>query len=608
MFTVVVLAGIAITILTGIPVFLQLRQHPRGLAVLFFAEMWERFSYYGMRGLLVFYLTEHFLFDDSFAAGQYSAYTTLVYLVPLVGGFVADRWLGSRKAIAFGALLLVAGHFTMAIEGPAATDTLTWQGHAFQVEATGRMEARKVCLRVGSGCYPVAGAPGGGLAIEGLPATAPLPPVLPAGSYVQTQARSDTFVGVLYLALALIIMGVGFLKANISSIVGQLYPERDPRRDPGFTLYYYGINLGAFWAGIICGLVGVKVGWGAGFGLAGLGMLAGYLVFVLNKPRLEGKGEPPDPAALKARVIGPLNVEWGIYLAAIAGVALVWWLVRQYALMGWLLAAGWIVALAYLGFEMARLGKVVRERLLLALILVFGSVIFFALAEQAGTSLNQFAERNTQLPNAGFWTMTAANTQTFNPGYILLFSAPLAWLWTKLGQRGLDPNPLVKFGLGLVQIGVGFWVLTWAATAHDASFRTPLVFLAFSYLLQTTGELFLSPVGLSEMTKLAPARMISTLMAVWFLGASGAQYLAGLIAKTTAAQTIGGQVLDPAKALATYAHTFLIIGAWGVGAGVVFLAVSPWLKRWAHGADDTQAVAEPQSPLIPAEAPAQQRG
>ncbi|HEY1425296.1 MAG TPA: MFS transporter, partial [Caulobacteraceae bacterium] len=137
---------------------------------------------------------------------------------------------------------------------------------------------------------------------------------------------------------------------------------------------------------------------------------------------------------------------------------------------------------------------------------------------------------------------------------------------------------------------LGFWVLTWAAGAHDASFRTPLVLLAFSYLLQTTGELFLSPVGLSEMTKLAPARMISTMMAVWFLGASGAQYLAGLIARTTAAETIGGQVLDPAKALATYAHTFLIIGAWGVGAGVVFLALSPWLKRWAHGADDTQAL------------------
>src|SRR5580704_7992258 len=173
MFNLVTVAGVLITVVTGIPVFLQLRQHPRGLSVLFFAEMWERFSYYGMRGLLIFYLTEHFLFDDSFAQGQYAAYTTLVYLLPLVGGYVADRWLGSRKAIAFGALLLVAGHFTMAIEGPAATETLTYQGHTYNYQLQGRMTDRQVCLQVAGGCYPVGAAPGGGLAIKGLPATAP---------------------------------------------------------------------------------------------------------------------------------------------------------------------------------------------------------------------------------------------------------------------------------------------------------------------------------------------------------------------------------------------------------------------------------------------------
>jgi POT family proton-dependent oligopeptide transporter len=589
-----ILVGVAVTVVTGIPVFLQLRSHPRGLAVLFFAEMWERFSYYGMRGLLIFYLTEHFLFDDSFAAGQYSAYTTLVYLVPLIGGFVADRWLGSRKAIAFGALLLVAGHFTMAIEGPAAKESLTYQGQTYAYRLEGRMDERKVCLQVGAGCYQVGAAPDGGLAIKGLPANAPLPQALAKGSYVDGHDRSRPFIDVLYVALSLIIMGVGFLKANISSIVGQLYPERDPRRDPGFTLYYYGINLGAFWAAIICGYVGQAVSWGAGFGLAGIGMLAGYLVFVLNRGRLEGHGEPPKPEALARRVIGPLRLEWVIYLAALVGVAAVWGLVQQYALMGWLLLAGWIVALAYLGVEMARIGKVGRERLMLAVLLVFGAMIFFALAEQAGTSLNQFAERNTDLPHASpFWTVTPAQTQSFNAGYILLFVPPLAWLWAWLGQRGRDPNPLVKFGLGLIQIGVGFWVLTWAAGYGGPDFRTPLFFLGFSYLLQTTGELFVSPVGLSEMTKLAPARMASTMMAVWFLGASGAQYLAGLIARTTAADTVGGQVLDPGKALATYAHTFLIIGAWGCGAGLVFLLLSPWLKRWAHGADDTSAQPSP---------------
>src|SRR5580698_3137738 len=175
---IVTVSGIVVTVVTGIPVFLQLRQHPRGLSVLFFAEMWERFSYYGMRAILIFYLTEHFLFDDNFAQGQYAAYTTLVYLVPLIGGYLADRFLGSRKAIAFGALLLVAGHFTMAIEGPAATETLTYQGHAYAYSLNGRMDARTVCLQVGAGCYQVGAAPGGGLAIKGLPAATTLPSVL----------------------------------------------------------------------------------------------------------------------------------------------------------------------------------------------------------------------------------------------------------------------------------------------------------------------------------------------------------------------------------------------------------------------------------------------
>jgi POT family proton-dependent oligopeptide transporter len=584
MVNVVIAAVFVVTLLTGVPVFLQLRRHPRGLTVLFFAEMWERFSFYGMRGLLIFYLTEHFLFDDQTAQGQYAAYSTLVYLVPLVGGYVADRWLGARKAIAFGALLLVAGHFTMAIEGPAAAETLAYNGHVYAYRLQGRMDDRKVCLEVGSGCYAVGAASGGGLAIKDLPASAPIPAVLPTGSYKETSTHDQGFIDILYLALALIIMGVGFLKANISSIVGQLYGEGDPRRDPGFTLYYYGINLGAVWASAVCGALGQTVSWSAGFGLAGVGMLAGFLVFVLNKPRLEGRGEPPDPKALAKPRLGPINSEQLIYVAAIAGVGAVWLMVRRYELMGWMLGAAWLLALSYLGWEMWRLGKIARERLMLALVLIVASIVFFTLFEQAGSSLNQFAERNTSLPNNGFWTITPAQTQTFNAGFILVFAPIFAWLWAKLGQRGRDPNPLVKFGLGLLQVGAGFFVLVWGATFADAAFRTPVIFLALAYLLHTTGELCLSPVGLSEMTKLAPPRMISTLMAVWFLAASASEWLAGKIAQLTKAETVGGQVLDPGKALATYSHVFLNIGLWGAGAGVVLLALSPWLKHWAHEA------------------------
>ena len=587
MFNVVVVIGVFVTVLTGIPVVLQLRSHPPGLRVLFFAEMWERFSYYGMRGLLIFYLTEQFLFSDDFSQGQYAAYTTLVYLVPLLGGFLADRWLGTRKAIIFGALLLVAGHFTMAIEGKPAVQTLAYAGNSYDFKAQGRMDGRTVCLTVGAGCYPVTASKDGGMSIIGLPASAALPTVLAKGSYtLAVKQRDPVFVDILYLALALIIMGVGYLKANISSIVGQLYPQGDPRRDPGFTLYYYGINLGAFWASVVCGLLGQTVGWWAGFGLAGVGMLAGLLMFILGKPLLEGHGEPPNPARLRAPALGPINLEWSLYLLGFVGVAVVWVMVQHYEVMGWMQVVGWAGALGYLGWFMAGAGKMVRERLILALILIIASIVFFTLFEQAGSSLNQFAERNTLLPNKGFWTISPAQTQSFNAGFILIFAPVFSALWAWLGARARDPDPTLKFALGLVQVGLGFFVLVWGAQFHDAAFRVPMLFLGLAYLLHTTGELCLSPVGLSEMTKLAPAALISTLMAVWFLASSAAQYLAGIVAKLTAAETVAGQVLDPGKALATYVTTFRDIGIAGVAVGVALLAASPWLKKLAHGVND----------------------
>jgi POT family proton-dependent oligopeptide transporter len=581
---IVIVAGVIITLLTCIPVLMQLRSHPRGLFVLFFAEMWERFSYYGMRGILIFYLTQHFLYDDTAAQGHYGGYTSLVYLLPLIGGFVADRWLGTRKAIAFGALLLVAGHLAMGIEGRPAVQTLTWGGAKYSFVAEGRMEARKVCLTVpGAGCFAV-GPKDGGLQIKGLQPGGALPPVLAKGSYtLGVEKRDPVTANIMYFALSLIIMGVGFLKANISSIVGQLYGPDDPRRDPGFTLYYYGINLGAFWAAVLCGYLGLKVGWWAGFGLAGVGMAAGFVGFVLGKPLLEGHGEPPDPVALAKPRVGPLNAEWLIYACGLAGVALVWTLVQHYQAVGWLLAAGSIAVLGYLGwFMVTQCAKVERERLGLALVLIASSVVFWTLFEQAGSSLNQFAERNTALPQNGFFSITAPQVQSFNSAFILIFAPVFAAVWAWLGRRDRDPNPAFKFGIALIQVGLGFGVLVWGATFAGPDFRVPLIFLALAYLFHTTGELCLSPVGLSQMTKLSPPAVISTVMAVWFLSSSWAQWIGGLVAQMTATETVAGQVLDPAKALSTYVHVFGLIGLWGAGAGVVMLAASPWLKRWMH--------------------------
>ncbi len=619
--SIVVIVGILITVATGIPVVIQLlRDHPRGLFILFFAEMWERFSYYGMRGLLVFYLTQQFLFDDKFAAGQYGSYATLVYLLPLVGGVLADRYLGARKAVAFGALLLVAGHMTMAIEGAPAHQVLAYHGARYDFAVTGRGDTRVAKLQIAGRGYDYGQTAGGGFQIKGLQGTAALPSVLPKGDYaVVTKARNPVFIDTLYLALALIIMGVGFLKANISSIVGQLYAQGDPRRDPGFTLFYYGVNLGAFWAAILCGYLGQNYGWNYGFGLAGVGMLAGYITFMVGKPLLRGRGEPPDPVRLAKPLVGPLNLEWLIYFAAIAGIAGVWLLVQHNAIVGYALGGGSLAVLAYVGqFMWAKCGKVERDRLFLAFVLIAGSVVFFTLFEQAATSLNLFADRNTDLAlskapiifnfmghevfmgtramlmaaatapgvlwiDMGFG---AAQTQSFNAGFILIFAPIFAALWGYLGRRGRDPNPVTKFGLGLAQVGLGFLVIVWSQGLADAHFRLPLLVLAFTYLLHTTGELCLSPVGLSEITKLSPPVLVSTLLAIWFLAVSAAEFIGAKIAQLTGTATAGGQVLDPAAALHTSLHVFNIIGWVGIGFGVAFLVLAPFIKKWAHGVDD----------------------
>jgi POT family proton-dependent oligopeptide transporter len=618
--SIVIALGIIITLATGIPVLLQMRNQPRGLIILFFAEMWERFSYYGMRAILIFYLTQHFLFSDEFASGLYGSYASLVYLLPLIGGLLADRYLGTRKAIAFGALLLVAGHGMMAVEGRPATQTLNTQGAAYELVIENDVSR----IKVGDASYTFGAGPDGGLAINNLPADAPLPALLPKDTYEVKAERDGTYVGILYLALSLIIMGVGFLKPNISSIVGQLYPQGDPRRDQGFNLYYYGINLGAFWASILCGYLGQTVGWWAGFGLAGVGMLVGFIVFVLGKPLLEGKGEPPNPAQLAQKVAGPVNREGLIYIAGILGVGVIWWMVQSHTVVGWALGVSTFAALAYIAwFVVAKCDKIARERMMLAVVLIFGSVVFWTLFEQAGTSLSLFADRNVDLalisapttinilgqdfflasqamyqaagsPTDAIWIdmgLTAAQTGSFNAGFILIFAPIFGAMWLFLGRMKRDPNPVMKFGLALAQVGLGFLVVVWAAKAGfvNPAFQMPLLALAALYLLHTTGELFLSPVGLSEITKLSVASIVSFMMAVWFLSSSIAHFIGGVIAGRLGSATVGGQVLDPEAALQTSLGGFHWLGWTGVGLGVVFVLISFLIKHWAHGANDASA-------------------
>ncbi|HEY3232243.1 MAG TPA: oligopeptide:H+ symporter, partial [Roseiflexaceae bacterium] len=582
--TIIFWLGLVITIAMGIPVALQLRKHPKGMHILFFTEMWERFSYYGMRTILVVYMTQHFLFQDTVATGQYGAYTSLVYLLPLIGGMLADRYLGTKKAIAFGALLLVAGHLSMAIEQAPAKSIVTYQGKDYAIESEGRQDLRRSWIIVDGQRYSM-GPAEGGMEIKELPSTASIPnillrddPATPAieGYTQRVEGQIPLFMSIFYLAMAFIIMGVGFLKANISTIVGQLYTKEDPRRDAGFTLYYFGINLGAFWAQFGCAYVGTNFGWSYGFGMAGIGMLLGWLVFTRKrllffmpgpKQLPDEIGSPPEPEKLRQPFIGPISREWLIYILALAGVAGVWFLVQRNEVVNISLQiASGLILLFFIQYMIRKCTWAESQKMILALILVGGSVVFFTLFELAGSALAQFSERSTQLPNdGGMFTITSGETQSFNGAFILLFAPFFAALWTWLDRTKRDPGDAFKFALALIQVGAGFLVIVWGAQYADANFKVPLVFLVLLYVLHTTGELCLSPVGLSAMTKLTPVAIASTMMATWFLGSSLAQMLAAQVAALTAQETIGGQVLDPQKALDTYVTVFSKIGWISIG-------------------------------------------
>jgi POT family proton-dependent oligopeptide transporter len=479
------------------------------------------------------------------------------------------------------------------------------------------MDSRKAQIVVAGHGYDFGPADGGGLQIKALPAAAPLPAVLAKDTYTMKTARDPRGVAGFYLAVSLIIMGVGFLKPNISTIVGQLYPQGDPRRDAGFTLYYYGVNLGAFWASILCALLGQTVGWWAGFGLAGVGMSLGFVVFVLLGRRyFEGKGEPPNPELLARPLLGPISREWLIYLGGLLGVGVVWLLVPRNDLVGNALAVAIVIALLAIAYIIVRVCKTwaQRQRMMLAVVLTFGAVVFFTLFEQAGTSLNLFASTNVDMAithsastflgipigtadqlkaagivNPSFWIDTkigAAQTQSFNAGFILLLAPLFAATWAYLAQRGRDPNPTLKFGFGLLQVGLGFMVIVWGAGMADATWRLPLMMLGLLYFLHTTGELCLSPVGLSEITKLSLPAVVSFMMSVWFLSSAIAGLVGGRIAALMGTETVGGQVLDPKAALMTSLHGFNLLGWSGIACGVVFIALSFAIKGWAHGVND----------------------
>ena len=482
--------------------------HPKGLFVCFATEMWERFSYYGMRALLILYLTKHWEFTDATSYLIYGAYTSLVYIMPVFGGMLADQILGSKKAVTYGAILLVFGHLGMTVE-----------------------------------------------------------------------SNEQIF----YLSLALIVSGVGFLKPNISTMVGALYEEGDPRRDSGFTIFYMGINIGAFTATLLCGYLGEQVGWAYGFGAAGIGMLFGLIIFLWGQKYLEGLAEPPSNKYLQ-KMNGIIYESWS-YISGIFMVLVTWFLVQNSQLVGQLLGGfGAIFIGAWLLYALFRCAPDERDRLIVVGILILFSLIFWALFEQAGSSLNILTDRGVNRVIFG-WEVPASMFQSLNAGFIFTIAPLFAMLWIALAKRNMEPSTPIKFSIGIIFVGLGFLALVYGMRSSEG-LQTGVFWIILIYLLHTLGELCLSPVGLSSVTKLSPQRIVGFMMGMWFFASAAGNYVAGLIARATASDSSGvsNDVFDLTQKQ-SFMDVYTDVGLMAIGCGIFLAILTPILKKLMHGAN-----------------------
>ena len=477
-------------------------RQPRALSTIFFTEMWERFSYYGMRALLVLYLVHALGYQRADALELYAIYTALVYISPIIGGYLADRYLGTRKAILVGGITMAMGHFAMAF-----------------------------------------------------------PPLL-------------------HLALGLLVAGNGFFKPNLATMLGTYYREHDARRDPGFTIYYMGVNLGAFFSPLVAGTLGEKVGWHYGFASAGVGMCLGLAQFVIGRDRLGPNGLPAGKTRLD-------RADWTqVIVISAAMIPLVYAVMGAWAVLGpaWNALGGaaqlalaalvvgglWFGGNRLAGRQPAASQPLTREEWhrILAILVMGAFVIFFWMGfEQAGGTMNLFADQQTDRHLLG-WEIPASYFQAINPIAIFILGFPFAILWKHLDRsRWALPTP-AKMALGLIILGLGFVVMALAQTRADAVGKIGPQWLFFAYLLHTVGELCLSPVGLSMVTKLAPARVAALMMGIWYLANAAANYLAGIL-----------EALLKGSSFPLY---WFLVGS-SVAAGVVLLALTPAIRYLMHG-------------------------
>ena len=577
--------------------------HPRQLARLFTTEAMERFGYYGMRALLTLYLADHFLFSDTTTTSLYGGFTALVYLTPLVGGLIADRYLGSKRSVKFGAIVMSAGYLTLCFGGAPATPFATIDGRRYEVVVDRTTAAKQQYVVDHGRKRAIHGNDDGSVTL-----TAPGVPdrTIAKGGFVPGGDRSTLYTAIMLLGLSAVTIGNGFFKPNISTMVGSLYAPGDRRRDAGFTIFYMGINLGSLFSQLLCPLLAVGgfgwagLGWWAGFGLAAIGMAVSWALIQFAGPKMAGIGETPVAAGG-----GDKDRSWLIYALALLAIPVVWLLftnlmdapppVKGAGFVGYLLGLPILGKLLFFTFLASVIGiplwalragsRQEFEMMLAAIVLIVFNVVFWTLFEQAGSSLTLFADRNTDMSIFGLFSISAGQTQFFNAFFIVVLAPVFSALWLGLAKRGMEPGIPVKFGLALMGVGAGFLFLVWGTHFAGPGFKVAIWWLAGLYFIHSAAELCISPVGLSMITKLSIARIVGLMMGVWFLSISCAQYVAGVVAQVASVETVGGQVTNLKVSLDTYAGTFTTIGWAAVVIGGVLLAGSPLLKRLMHGVD-----------------------
>jgi POT family proton-dependent oligopeptide transporter len=476
--------------------------HPKQLYMLFFAEMWERFSFYGMKALLLAYMVTQLKFDEPKGYAILGSYAALVYTMPMFGGMMADRFLGYRRSVLYGGILMSIGHLVLALP----------QDWSF------------------------------------------------------------------FYGMAFIICGNGFFKPNISSLVGTLYKENDPRRDSGFSIFYMGINIGAALGGILCGYVGQRINWHYGFGLAGIFMIVGLAVFAIGQKSLGTRGLAPSMDVLNKKLGGIIKTEYAIYAGTLVVVPFIVGLFNQYHLMDYIMFGLGAVSLIFILYTASRLEKEARFKLFAALVMIIFSTLFWAFYEQNAGSLNLFAMRNVNMNLFGIDLPPLSVNNFLPPGWVVTLSFLFAWLWPWLAKKGKEPSTPMKFAFSFILLGIGFYVFYLACKLSGASGLIPLWLFVAGYFFVISGELCISPIGLSMVTKLSPANIVALMMGIWFFASAIGEFLAG---KIGAMMSVPEEVQNnPVQSLPYYADIINKIGMGAIGIGIFLMLLVPVLRKW----------------------------